>query len=503
MQDVEDQEQALGFSAEDFEAYSPEKWNSNMFTLQRRKVKNKLEELGVRLRDMLESSGLSLVMHLSDEFPSLWNNKQVDRQWLFFSRDEAARAELTDIIDHEKTLADSLADPTPLFRHLFLGVAVSELQVDIGLRLHFDAWVDRKNLLSLSADAERRQGLIQAIAGLPEHYELGIGEEERLSPRQFDDAALARLAEAFHSREQGLFIGACLPKDQALVIGAELADTACDIFGGLIPVYRAVAWSPANDAISLDNLVAERHEALRRSREEYERERAERERAHKEKEAIGLALKQEIAEKVQQADLWRSREIAARRAHAVKAQAASRAEDARAQAEALAAKWGLGGASDQDTIQKDEIASAKTEQEPASRPAPRIGSPRPARPRFDRSRPHPSPSGKQMRPGEYKPAEHAAARSLESATDGEGGAVSLGDRVVVTRGFLKGRRGTVQEIDEKGGIKVAFGGLSSRLELREVKGLGRGGSDRERGERGGRDSRKGFKKQNRGTLPEE
>ena len=108
-----------------------------------------------------------------------------------------------------------------------------------------------------------------------------------------------------------------------------------------------------------------------------------------------------------------------------------------------------------------------------------------------------------MRPGEYKPAEQAASRSLESATDGEGGAVTLGDRVLVTRGFLKGRRGTVQEIDEKGGLKVAFGGLSSRLELREVKGLGRGGHDRERGDRGGRDSRKGSKPQNRGTLPKE
>ena len=63
------------YCAEDFDAYRPEKWNSNMFTLERRRVKSKLENLGEMLEQELESATLSLIMNLSDEFPSLWNNQ--------------------------------------------------------------------------------------------------------------------------------------------------------------------------------------------------------------------------------------------------------------------------------------------------------------------------------------------------------------------------------------------------------------------------------------------
>ncbi len=160
-----------GFSSEDFDAYLPEKWSSNVFTLPRRKVKDKLDFIGRRLFEEFQAYGLALNMHLSDDHPSLWNKKKVDTQWLFFSRDEEARKKLAEIIDTERTLATTLIDPTPLYRHVFLGVSVNRDHVEIGLWLHHEAWVDRKNLTALLKDDDFRarfdeiKGIITLVDG--------------------------------------------------------------------------------------------------------------------------------------------------------------------------------------------------------------------------------------------------------------------------------------------------------------------------------------------------
>jgi ribosomal protein L24 len=51
------------------------------------------------------------------------------------------------------------------------------------------------------------------------------------------------------------------------------------------------------------------------------------------------------------------------------------------------------------------------------------------------------------------------------------GEIQVGDMVKVKRGFLKGRRGTVQEIGERGMLKIGFGPLSSRIDVTDVVGL--------------------------------
>ena len=303
----------MEFTAEDFDAYQEEKWNSNMFTLPRRKVKEKLGAMGQILAEELTSKGLSLVMHLSDEFPSLWNKKSVSAQWLFFSRDEAAREELTDLIDTERRLAATLADPTPRFRQVFMGVSVNRNHFEIGLRLHYNAWVDRRNLLNHLETAEGRETFKRLLGELPEHYEMELTDEESVSPPSFDDAGIDTILKSFSREREWLFVGARMPADQVPVLGADVVDTACEIFRTLIPVYRFWAWSPDNDAISLDELVAKRNQAIQASREEYDRERAEREAKHRENEETGLRLREEIEERVRQTQAWRQREIAARR----------------------------------------------------------------------------------------------------------------------------------------------------------------------------------------------
>jgi hypothetical protein len=420
------------FHEADFDAYAPCKWNSNMFTLERRRVKTKLEGLGRSLDEILSSEGLQLTMHSSDEFPSFWNKKKVDSQWLFFSRSEAAKEELSHLVDQERTLAETLADPTPLYRHLFLGVSVNESHLEIGLRLHHDAWVDRKNFLNLLANPESAEKLRALIAPLPGHFHISTDEANLQTLEDFEPEHLSDLVGAFDNEKGWLFIGARLPRDQVLVLEGDISDTAKEVFQSLIPVYKTIAWSPANDAISMEQVVKERNEALQKSHEELDRERAEREAMLREKEAKGLELKREIEDKIRETEAWRSREVAARRAAAAREKIAAKESDARAQAEALAAKWGLGG--------KGKTASSSERQKRAS-PAPDKNRPVSERP----------PKAREPRVGV--------------------GEIAVGASVVVTKGFLKGRRGKIQEIDEKGGLKVGFGVLSSRLEADEVKPL--------------------------------
>lgn len=465
------------FTPEDFDAYLPEKWNSNMFTLARRKVKGKLERIGQKLDEALKEGGLSLVMHLSDEFPSLWNKKLVKSQWLFFSRDEAARDELTGLIDKERTLADTLADPTPRFRHVYLGVAVNKDYLEIGLHLHYDAWVDRQNFLSIVRNAESLNELEELIQALPAHYEIGLQGDDAVSPSECGADDISELARAFEENAGGLFIGARLPGDQVPVLGADVLETAREVFQLLIPIYKRVAWSPDNDAISLDDLVAERSRALQATHEELDRERAEREETLKERAEQGLKLREEIEERIRETQAWRQREVAARRAAAMaKAASESKAQDARAEAEKLAQKWGLGRAEKEargDQVADESVGPNATSAEERSQKGGQSPS---VKPEWKRT------ASSQL--GEHSPHQHQI-RAPETAS-ADPLEICVGTLVEVQNGFLKGRKGTVQSLDEKGGIKVSFGALSSRLEKHDVvivprkafKEKGRGGSRR-------------------------
>lgn len=423
MPGVEEQSSFDGFLPEDFDAYLPEKWNSNMYTLPRRKVKGKLAGMGARLHEEVKAEQLMLVMHVSDEFPSLWNKKKVDSQWIFFSRDDAARAELTDLIDTKRTLADTLADPTPRYRHIFMCVAVYANLLEIGLHLHHDAWVDRDNLIRLLEMEQSRARFLELVAGLPEHYEVGVGGQQAVSPSAFGTKEVERLVAEFGSSKGWLFFGARLPKDQVSVLGAEVMDVAAEAFRLLMPLYRFIAWSPENDAISFNNLVAERHEMLRAAQAEFDSERCEREERRSAEDLQRRLHREEIEEKVRETQGWRKREVEARRMAFARAATQAKQETAKSQAEP-----------------------------------------------------------KQDKPSAILEAKQAVPKTQETVAVPKD-EIKIGDQVKVLKGFLNGRKGVVQEMDEKGSVRISFGILSSWLARYDVAVVGadeaRGGAGRE------------------------
>src|SRR4051812_10783064 len=151
-----------GFTSADFDAYSQKKWKSNVFNRERLEVKQKLLAIGRELQGALVAAdGSPLAIDASVEYPALWNHKQVEAQHLFFSRNEGARKELDRIIDRQKSLASMIDDPTPLRNHVLMAVSLSHETLELSVKLHPDAKVDRQNLERKGEDHFEREKLLR------------------------------------------------------------------------------------------------------------------------------------------------------------------------------------------------------------------------------------------------------------------------------------------------------------------------------------------------------
>jgi hypothetical protein len=251
-----------GFSAADFDAYQAKKWKSNVFNRERLEVKQKLVALGRELMGiMIGPDGSPLAAEPSVEHPALWNHKQVEAQHLFFSRNEGQRKELDAIIDRGKSIASMIDDPTPQRNHLFLAVTLTEPAIELSLKLHPDARVDRENLERKCDDHFEREKLLHLLHALGPDYRIGI-TPELMPVGDLDGAKLHELVGALHHEatpqtltlgapHRLFYVGRAIPREAALAAGAALVDEAKKGLLSLLPIYRFVAWSRDNDFVSM------------------------------------------------------------------------------------------------------------------------------------------------------------------------------------------------------------------------------------------------------------
>jgi hypothetical protein len=251
-----------GFTAADFDAYQPKKWKSNVFNRERLEVKQKLVALGRELQGaMLAPDGSPLAVEASVEHPALWNHKQVEAQHLYFSRNEGARKELDAIIDRGKSIASMIEDPTPQRNHLFLAVTLSEQALELSLKLHPDARVDRENLERKCDDHFEREKLLHLVRGLGDGFRAGI-TPALMSVGELDEGKLlelfAQLAKSASPQpftlgapQKLLYIGRSIARADALAAADALIDDAKRTLQALLPIYRFIAWSRDNDFVSI------------------------------------------------------------------------------------------------------------------------------------------------------------------------------------------------------------------------------------------------------------
>jgi transcription antitermination factor NusG len=258
-----------GFTDRDFDAYLPNKWKSNVFNRERLEVKQKLLALGKDLAGTLVAAdGSPLTCEASVEHPALWNHKQVEAQHLFFSRNEGARKELDRIIDRSRPMATMLEDPTPQRNHLFLCVTLSHAHVELSLKLHPDARVDRQNIERKLGDLWEREKFLGLVRELPAGHRIGVTGGTSVAAGELTDEGLKQILSEFARPEtpgktHHLYVAHALPRADAAAAGGALADLARRELAALLPLYHFIAWSRDNDFVSMREQLKQEKQAKR------------------------------------------------------------------------------------------------------------------------------------------------------------------------------------------------------------------------------------------------
>jgi transcription antitermination factor NusG len=247
------------FTEKDFDAYLDHKWQSNAFNRERLEVKEKLLALGRIIGPAMRAvDGSPLECEVSAEHPALWNQRTVKDQHLFFSRSKAARKEIDTIISKGRSMAALIEDPSPLRNHIFLSVMINKDQVELALKLHSDATVDRENLQRKCQEFFQREKLLRLINGLPAGFFVGLAGGEEVAASGLDDEQLQRLIQELPGAGSWLVIRRSVSRDEPLARESALAQVARDALSGLLPVMDYIAWSRDNDHVSMRDTLRQK-----------------------------------------------------------------------------------------------------------------------------------------------------------------------------------------------------------------------------------------------------
>ena len=266
---------SLRLTSADFDAYLPERATSNAFTRPRLELKQRMLVWAKGVVARLAEIDIPVEVTGSDEHPSLRNGRRVDCQRVFFWRDAEARAEIERLIDRKRSLGETLGDPAPHQRHVFLALRIDAQKVEVSVELHPEAWVDGRNLHALLADPSRTLAFTTALESLPDQFTIGLATDAERKPaaRATSDA----LRELFARSEQdgkSLWIGWTIPRDVAVTHAELLVDQLEDAIVALGPIEKIIAWAPDNDLLDLGSELAAANADRARVHEEAERDRA-------------------------------------------------------------------------------------------------------------------------------------------------------------------------------------------------------------------------------------
>ena len=407
-----------------FDFFAEPKSRSNVWSRQRLEIKQGLLAFTGSFVEELRLLELGLEASSSDHYPSLWNSKCVDRQWIFFSRGKEARRTVEEVIDRARTLNATIADPTPYVRNVFLALDLNAGSIGVAVHLHWKAWVDRDNFLKRLDFPQERERWLEILRALPEEYLIKIDGMDPLRSVDVTGELLDRMLGTFRSVSGFFSTGLFIPKEQILTLDEDVWGVLKVAFMLLVPVYEFVAWSPDSDFISMSD--------RQRAAEEKKLELA---RLHEmDLEAFKAQKEKEKIERKQ-----RRRELVEKQKD-------------------IEGAWAV--------VREKERRERAALQVPAPPPAP-------VQPEKERRPPEPEPPPVPKlpsRPAERpRPERREAEKRPVAVEEAEPGDVAYGDKVKILEGVFRGKWGVVQEVDGRGNVKVILGSMVARLPLAGVR----------------------------------
>lgn len=232
-----------GFKSAHFDAYEQRKWSMGRFNLERMRVREHAEGLGRALLGGLGERGLAL--RSSQDHPTIFNDKKVDAQWVVLGRADATRRPLKPLLVRERNLAHEAESALPQKQEAVLSLRVDVGGVEVALRLHRAAAMDRKNLATaLAGDAVKTQ-FNTLLSGLPDGTVVQVGDV--VVPAS--EANATAVADGLANGAEWLMVGRAYGRGEAVVGQADFVAEANRVIEALLPLYDLCAWSAHNDLI--------------------------------------------------------------------------------------------------------------------------------------------------------------------------------------------------------------------------------------------------------------
>ncbi len=151
------------------------------------------------------------------------------------------------LLDHSRTLADRVNDPSPHDRHAFLALLLDALHVEVSTQVHPRAWVDFDTVKARSEKTPTASLLMDKIRNRPEPFAVGVVGQPTSPCEKISGADLLSLLEQAQQTAQALWIGWAIPRDVALENAAMLDEQLQDALVALAPVYAQMSWNEQDD----------------------------------------------------------------------------------------------------------------------------------------------------------------------------------------------------------------------------------------------------------------
>ncbi|MFT5433732.1 MAG: hypothetical protein ACI9OJ_004440, partial [Myxococcota bacterium] len=244
--------------AADFDAYLEKKWSSNRYNLERMRVREKAEMLFHAVLTKLGADAESLGVSATADHPSVFNKRSVDSQWVLAGRKPAERKRITPLLSRELSVREAVEDPLPQHQEAVVGLRIDHEVVEVSVRLHMHAHLDRANLAKKLADPAARTELVALLQALP--AELLVGRQKLVGATITDENLVewaARLDAA-----QWWSVARRFARDDAEVASEGFVETATATIAALLPIYRYVAWSEDNDQVDGATFLTTEHQRL-------------------------------------------------------------------------------------------------------------------------------------------------------------------------------------------------------------------------------------------------
>jgi len=235
-----------GLDAGAFAAFEPRKWSSNVFNMERMRLRDQLLSVGHSLEAAVVADR-RLRWDVTPHAPCVFNSKRVSELVLFFTRSEEQQKAIAPLLDARISLPDQISDAGEHHRNLFLGLRLDSEGVEAGLMCHSTAWLDVMNLLNRCRQPAEALELVRLVRSMPAGCGVRIGPSLEIPAPEFDVEHVKRLEESVLNETFLIRFGRALSPGDGTLAASSFVPFLRDLLPRLLPLWDFIAWRPASN----------------------------------------------------------------------------------------------------------------------------------------------------------------------------------------------------------------------------------------------------------------